>query len=285
MTEPFLKWVGGKRQLLDRITQRLPEKINRYYEPFFGGGSVFFHLGIKHSTINDINKSLMNTYTQVRDFPDEVMELLSTYDEVIVDRGKDYYYEQRDLFNKKLVNEEYDIEMSSLFIFINKHCFNGVYRVNSKGLYNVPYNNSTGKSFDRDNILSVSSSLKNTKIMCGDFEVVCDDCKEGDFIYFDSPYVPLNDTSFESYTKEGFSKENHIRLSELYKRLSEKGCNCMLSNHNTPFVQELYKDFRVEVVDVKRYVNSDSSNRKGEEVIITNYDFPDIKDEETPTLF
>jgi len=163
--------------------------------------------------------------------------------------------------------------MSSLFIFINKHCFNGVYRVNSKGLFNVPYNNSIRGSYNRDNILEVSKSLQKTKIMCGDFEEVCDDCKKGDFIFFDSPYVPLNDTSFESYTKEGFSIENHIRLSELYKRLSDKGCSCLLTNHNTDFIHQLYDDFRIETVDVHRFVNSDSSNRKGEEVIITNYDF------------
>ena len=280
MTEPFLKWVGGKRQLLDRIIPKVPSDIKRYYEPFVGGGSVFFELttssslnsfSIEHSVINDINKSLINTYIQIRDNKEEVMSLLSSYDKEIVSGGKDYYYSQRNRFNEKLINNEYDIEMSSLFIFINKHCFNGVYRVNSKGLYNVPYNNQTGRSFDRENIINVSKSLQNTKIMCGDFEIVCEECERGDFIFFDSPYVPLNDTSFESYTKEGFSKENHLRLCELYKRLTDRGCYCLLTNHNTDFVKEMYGDFNIEVVDVKRFVNSDPTNRKGQEVIITNY--------------
>ena len=132
-------------------------------------------------------------------------------------------------------------------------------------------NNSIKSSFSSKNIYDVSDKLKCVDILCGDFELACENCKKGDFVFFDSPYVPLNDTSFEDYTKEGFSKDNHIRLSNLYKRLSEKGVNCMLTNHNTPLVRELYNDFKIEVVDVNRFINSNGSKRKGQEVIITNY--------------
>lgn len=278
MSEPFVKWVGGKRQLLDRIIPRVPSITKRYFEPFVGGGSVFLHLAsegspfhIEYSVINDINRSLINTYLQIRDCPESVMSILRGYDDELISGGKDFYYSQREKFNEKLRREEFDTEMSSLFIFLNKHCFNGVYRVNSKGLFNVPYNNSTSVSFNRDNILKVSESLKKTEIKCGDFEEVCDSCEKGDFIFFDSPYAPLKDTSFESYTKEGFSKDNHLRLCELYKRLTDRGCSCLLTNHNTDFVREIYKDFNIEVVNVKRFVNSDPYNRNGQEVIITNY--------------
>ena len=278
MPEPFVKWVGGKRQLLDRIIPKVPSLTKRYFEPFVGGGSVFFNLTskdspfhIEYSLINDINQSLINTYLQIRDCPESVMSILSEYDNEVISGGKDFYYAQRERFNAKLNINEFDTEMASLFIFLNKHCFNGVYRVNSKGLFNVPYNNSIGISFNRDNVLNVSKSLEKTEIKCGDFEEACDNCERGDFIFFDSPYVPLNDTSFESYTKEGFAKDNHLRLCELYKRLTDKGCFCLLTNHNTEFVRDMYKDFNIDVVSVKRFVNSDSRNRNGQEVIITNY--------------
>jgi DNA adenine methylase len=271
MAEPFVKWVGGKRQLLDRIITRLPENIGHYYEPFLGGGAVFLELGFPNSTINDINEALINTYKQIRDFPNEVMAVLSELDGKIAVEGKDFYYSTREQFNKKLLESSFDVEMAGLFIFINKHCFNGLYRVNGKGLFNVPYNNSTRCSFNRNHILEASQALKGAEILCGDFERVCDGCMEGDFVFFDSPYVPLNVTSFENYTKEGFSKENHIRLANLYKKLSSKRVRCMLTNHNAPLVNELYKDFKIEVVDVKRFINSDASNRVGQEVIITNY--------------
>lgn len=271
MAEPFVKWAGGKRQLLDRINPRLPKSINRYYEPFLGGGAVFLDNVFPFATINDINAALVNTYIQIRDCPAEVIRTLIELDKMIVDGRKEFYYEVRSKYNEKLLNCCFDTNMASYFIFLNKHCFNGLYRVNAKGLFNVPYNNSVNPSFNSKNIYDVSEKLCGIEILCGDFETACENCERGDFVFFDSPYVPLNENSFEDYTKEGFSKENHIRLSNLYKRLSEKGVNCMLTNHNTPLVRELYKEFRIEVVDVNRFINSNGSKRKGQEVIITNY--------------
>ena len=186
---------------------------------------------------------------------------------------KTYYYSLRERYNDKLMKEEFDVELAALFVFINKHCFNGLYRVNGKGLFNVPYNNSNKISVDEESILAVSEYLKKATILHGDFEEVCRDAKKGDFIFFDSPYVPLNPTSFESYTKEGFDVESHLRLARLFDELTKRGCYCMLTNHNTNFINELYgnKGYRIDVVSVKRMINSDASKRTGEEVIICNY--------------
>ncbi|MBQ1941839.1 MAG: Dam family site-specific DNA-(adenine-N6)-methyltransferase, partial [Selenomonadaceae bacterium] len=153
------------------------------------------------------------------------------------------------------------------------HCFNGLYRVNGKGLFNVPYNNSKRASVEAEAILATSCYLKGVTIKQGDFESACVTAKKGDFVFFDSPYAPLNPTSFESYTKEGFDVESHERLAKLFDRLTAKGCYCMLTNHNTEFINELYgnKDYKMDVVSVKRMINSDASNRKGEEIIICNY--------------
>ena len=187
--------------------------------------------------------------------------------------GKEYYYFLREQYNNKMLNLEYDIKLAALFVFINKHCFNGLYRVNSKGLFNVPYNNSRRMSVDKKVIMDVSQYLQNITIMEGDFEAACIDAEKGDFIFFDSPYIPLNLTSFESYTKEGFDIESHKRLARLYDELTNRGCMCMLTNHNTDLVNELYggKGYKIDVVSVKRMINSDASNRVGEEVIIYNY--------------
>ena len=156
---------------------------------------------------------------------------------------------------------------------MNEHCFNGLYRVNKKGLFNVPYNKSRRTSIEEEAVRETAKFLKTVNILEGDFEEACKDAKKGDFIFFDSPYAPLNPTSFEAYTKEGFDVESHKRLAELYDELTERGCYCMLTNHNTEFINELYsnKGYRIDVVSVKRMINSDASNRKGEEVIICNY--------------
>ncbi len=168
---------------------------------------------------------------------------------------------------------EYDVELAALFVFINKHCFNGLYRVNGKGLFNVPYNNSRKASVDERTIRNVSEYLKGVTITDGDFEDACVNAEKGDFVFLDSPYAPLNPTSFESYTKEGFDIESHKRLAELYDELTFRGCYCMLTNHNTRLINEMYghKGYKIDVVSVKRMINSDASNRVGEEVIICNY--------------
>ena len=270
---PFVKWAGGKRQLLDRISERMPQTYNNYYEPFIGGGAVLFELQPENAVINDINASLINAYRVIASNPQEFIAFVQRLDSEMGEDGKEYYYSLREHYNDKLMKEEFDVELAALFVFINKHCFNGLYRVNGKGLFNVPYNNSKKESISVDSIMEVSEYLKKVTIMLGDFEAACRDAREGDFVFFDSPYAPLNPTSFESYTKEGFDVESHERLARLFDELTRRGCYCMLTNHNTDFINQLYgnKGYRIDVVDVKRMINSDASKRNGEEVIICNY--------------
>ena len=270
---PFVKWAGGKRQLIPQIRERMPEKYNNYYEPFVGGGAVLFELQPANALINDINKALINTYNIICNEADAFLEAVNRLDEEMWEDGKKYYYSVREHYNDKLMKSEYDVELAALFVFINKHCFNGLYRVNGKGLFNVPYNNSRRTSADENVIREVSKYLKGVKIINGDFEEACKDAKKGDFVFIDSPYAPLNPTSFESYTKEGFDIESHKRVAKLYDELTGRGCYCMLTNHNTELINELYgnKGYKIDVVSVKRMINSDASNRVGKEVIICNY--------------
>lgn len=270
---PFVKWAGGKRQLLSKIKERMPEKYNRYYEPFVGGGAVIFELLPENALINDINKALINTYKQICNEPEAFLKAINKLDEEMWENGKEYYYFLREHYNNKLMKSEYNVELAALFVFINKHCFNGLYRVNRKGLFNVPYNNSRRASVDEKVIRDISKYLQGITIIEGDFEVACANAKKNDFVFIDSPYAPLNPDSFESYTKEGFDIESHKRLARLYDELTEKGCLCMLTNHNVDLINELYggKGYKIDVVNVKRMINSDASNRVGEEVIIYNY--------------
>lgn len=270
---PFVKWAGGKRQLLPQIKKRMPEQYNNYFEPFIGGGAVIFELLPENALINDINKALINTYRQIRNVPEAFLKAVKKLDEEMWEDGKEYYYSLREHYNDKLMKAEYDAELAALFVFINKHCFNGLYRVNGKGLFNVPYNNSRRISVDDDAIMKTSEYLKGVVITDGDFEEACKDAKEGDFVFIDSPYAPLNPTSFESYTKEGFDIESHKRLAKVFDELTDRGCYCMLTNHNTDLINELYsnKGYEIDVIRVKRMINSDASNRVGEEVIICNY--------------
>lgn len=270
---PFVKWAGGKRQIIPQIRERMPKKYANYYEPFVGGGAVIFDLLPANALINDINKALINTYRQICDIPENFIEAVDKLDKEMPEDGKEYYYSLRERYNDKLMKSEYDLELASLFVFINKHCFNGLYRVNGKGLFNVPYNNSRRTSIDEEIITETSKYLKGVTIIDGDFEEACKNAKKGDFVFLDSPYAPLNPTSFESYTKEGFDVESHKRLSRLYDNLTDRGCYCMLTNHNTQLINDLYgnKGYKIEVVSVKRMINSDASNRVGKEVIICNY--------------
>ena len=270
---PFVKWAGGKRQLLTQIRERMPETYDKYYEPFVGGGAVVLDLLPQKAVINDSNKALINAYKQICSVPEEFIHTVNQLDAEIWEDGKEYYYALRERYNDKLMREEFDIELAALFVFINKHCFNGLYRVNGKGLFNVPYNNSRKPSIDADSIRAVSEYLKGVTILEGDFQSACKEAGKGDFVFIDSPYAPLNPASFEAYTKEGFDIESHKRLADLYDELTARGCYCMLTNHNTEFINELYgnKGYRMDVVSVKRLINSDASKRVGEEIIICNY--------------
>lgn len=271
--QPFVKWVGGKRQLIDDIKKRMPTEYDNYFEVFIGGGALFFEEKPKKAVINDFNVNLVNVYIQIRDNVEDLIKRLDKlsrkYNKLTEKEDKaNMYYEIRDKFNKGIEKNKLDTIQASYFIFLNKSCFNGLYRVNSTGLFNVPSGHKVKLNlYDADNLREISELLQNTVILSGDFEEACKDAKKGDFVFFDSPYYD----TFDTYQKGGFELEDHIRLANLFKELSNKGVYCMLTNSNTDFIKELYKDYRIDVVNVKRLINRDASNRKGEEVIITSY--------------
>ena len=268
---PCIKWAGGKTQLIGEIHKRIPQNYNRYFEPFIGSGAVLFSFQPKEAHINDYNPQLVNLFNQIRDNVEPVLDILSKLEKE--DCTKEFYYSTRDKFNEKIIGNVLDYEAAALFIFINKRCFNGLFRVNSKGLFNVPWNQKrSGQVVQPENLRAMSEYLKEVDISCGDFEAFCDDVKSGDFVYFDSPYIPESDTAdFTSYTAGGFTYDAHLRLAKLYKRLSDMGALVMLSNNDVPLVHELYKGFKIEPLDVKRMINRDADKRTGREVIITNY--------------
>lgn len=270
---PFVKWAGGKKQLTKILKEKMPKEYNKYYEPFIGGGALFFEVQPKNAVINDVNKQLLNIYRQLADDSEQVISKIKELDSRQCD--KEFYLKMRENYNNKIQKNELDAECAALMIWINKHCFNGLYRVNKKGLFNVPYNNKeTGSSMNEENLRSIGYYLKsnNIEIIEGDFEQACEAIKPGDFVYFDSPYIPINKTSnFTDYTKDGFSYEDHCRLAKLFKKLDSIGVKVMLSNNNVDLVYELYHGFKINVVDVKRAINSNATRRVGKEVIITNY--------------
>ena len=183
-------------------------------------------------------------------------------------KDNDYFLAKRKEFNNCLISEEHSVRSAALFIYLNKAGFNGLYRMNSKVLFNTP----SGKKekfnlFDRDNFDNVSKLLKNVTILSGDFEEACKTAKEGDFVFFDSPYY----NTFDTYQAGGFSVEDHVRLSKLFKKLTKKGVKCLLTNSNENFIKDLYKDFDIRVIDVKRMINCDGTKRTGQEIIVKNY--------------
>lgn len=276
--QPFVKWAGGKRQLLSEIKSRIPAVFNNYYEPFIGGGALLLDLAHTPSIISDNNHALIEAYETIRDFPDELKQQLDVIQQEHnalgdKDRVKEFYYTKRKEYNDLIFSNNDLIRKTTLFIYLNKACFNGLYRVNQKGFFNVPSNQKTTINlYNENNIDEISSFLKHVTIYNQDFELTVENAQEGDLVFFDSPYAPLNPTSFDSYTREGFSIDEHIRLSEVYRALSERGVFCILTNHNTELIRELYQDFTIEIVDAKRMINSDPRNRVSTEIIVTNYD-------------
>ncbi len=275
MLTPFLKWAGGKTQLLDLIIPRFPKKFGRYYEPFVGGGAVFLATAPERAFVNDVNPQLINIYLQIKDNVKSVVDVIDVLDASPCDA--ELYYEIRQKYNEKIKAQILDEECAAFFVWLNKHCFNGLYRVNNKGFFNVSYNNKvSGKSINKENALAISAYLQkaNVNISCLDFEEACEDVKRGDFVYFDSPYVPKSKTAdFTDYTKTGFELADHQRLAKLFQRLDKKGVKIMLSNNDVPLIYELYSRYNIQSINVRRNINRDSSKRTGQEVVITNYAF------------
>lgn len=289
--KPFLKWAGGKGQLIDEIEKFYPfdKKINKYAEPFIGGGAVLFDILNKFELekiyISDVNIELINCYRVIKENVHELIKKLRRIEDEFLVRGKEdrkiYYYEKREKFNKlKLENNNEKINRAALMIFLNRTCFNGLYRVNKKGLFNVPMGDyKNPKICDEENLINVSNKLRNVEIIYGDYRKSYDFIDENTFVYFDPPYRPLNQTSsFTSYTEYIFGDKEQIELSEYFRILNKKGAKLLLSNSdpknvdiNDEFFDNLYKEFDIKRIEASRAINSKGSKRgKVNEILISN---------------
>ena len=273
--KPFVKWAGGKRQIIDKLKMYVPDEFDVYYEPFVGGGALLFELSPKKAVINDYNEELMNVFDCIKD-EDKFNKMCNELNHHEVNHSEEYYYVIRNKDRDKTKFKKMpDYKRSARTIYLNKACFNGLYRVNSKNEFNVPFNRKTKvNTYDGQNLGIIHSYLNfnDITILNTDFEDAVKDAKKGDFIYFDPPY-DSETLIFNSYTETGFGKEEQRRLARVYKELANKGCYVMLSNHNTSLVKELYKDFNIHVIEAKRNINSNGKKRgKVEEVIVTNYE-------------
>ena len=270
---PFVKWPGGKAQLLPELRQRMPKSIGTYVEPFAGGAALFFDRQPQQALLNDANPKLMNLYIQVRDHKSELVGRLASYETeyntlTTISAKQDFYYQSRSIFNSRDFETNLTVQDAARFVFINKSCFNGLYREDKAGQFNAAFGwKSNIILYDEGNLTDCSSALQDALIMSGDFEDACRDLTAGDFVYLDPPYH----STFSGYLKGGFSVEDHIRLHNLFHRLTESGVHCMLSNSNTDFIKNLYAGYSIDVVPVKRNINRNGNARHGEEVIITNY--------------
>lgn len=277
---PFVKWAGGKTRLTSVIERHVPKNFSNYFEPFLGGGALFFHLKNTRyemkdftSYLSDNNPELINAYNIIKNKPQKLIALLSEFEKNYYNNPREFYYELR---NNKLSDK---IFLAARFITLNKTCYNGLYRVNKNGLFNVPLGNYIKpKICDEENLLNINGILKNTKtiIRLGDFEnILVKNTKSNDFIYLDPPYDPIDRTSnFTSYTNTGFNIEQQKRLSDLFHILDCKGCKLLLSNSDTETIRELYKDFSNNILKIEsiRSINSKPEKRSGHvELLIKNY--------------
>lgn len=288
--KPFLKWAGGKSQILNELIKKLPfddKKITKYAEPFVGGGALLFYVlsnyNLKELYISDVNQNLITTYNVIKENVEALITKLKKYqgeyNQLNEEQKKEYYLKKRIKFNSKNLN---DIETASLMIFLNKTCFNGLYRVNKKGEFNVPMGTYKNPLIcDEENLKNVSNKLKNVKIVCGDYTKSIDFIDDNTFVYFDPPYRPLTNTSnFTSYTKENFTDFNQKELANFIDKLNIKKAKIMLSNsdpknidENDNFFDELYKNYNLIRINAKRMINSKAIYRGVvKEILVINYE-------------
>lgn len=264
---PFIKWVGGKRSIIDELTSRLPLDISEYYEPFLGGGALFWKSfrQITKAYLSDVNTDLMLTYQVVKKDVENLIEQLKIHAK---NHNETYYYKIRSQHN---LNDP--IKIASRFIYLNKTCFNGLYRVNSKGEFNVPVGRYINPTIvNEENLKTCQEALAKASLRFHSYDKI--DPKKGAFVYFDPPYHPTSDTAlFTKYSKDGFTEKDQADLRDFFVKLDKKGVNVMLSNSNTEFVRSLYKGYNIAIVDAPRLVNCKPNKRNSvEEVVITNYD-------------
>lgn len=283
LVSPFVKWVGGKRQLLTDIEKYIPKCFSEYYEPFIGGGAVLFHLQPKNAIINDSNSELINVYNVIKEFSEELIKELKEHKEELEKhrqekKDKEYFCKIRVLDRKK---EKYlklsNVQRAARIIFLNKTCFNGLFRVNSSGEFNTPYGRYKNPNVVNDiRIKAVGNYLSknNIRILNTDYEKSLSKIRKGAFVYFDPPYDPVSDSSnYTGYTKTGFDKEEQKRLKSVCDKLNDKGIKFLLSNSSTEFIRDLYKDYNIIFVDAKRAINSKVEGRgKITEVLVKNYE-------------
>lgn len=264
---PFLKWAGGKRQLLNVLLEHVPP-FSRYVEPFLGGGALFFALHPQKALLNDLNKELITTYQVVKDDVESLLTELSGYR-----NGKAFYESIRNLDRKKDFEKLDKVKHAARFLYLNRTCYNGLYRENAKGEFNTPFGHYKTKTlFDEENLRKASLALnKNVLLLSEDFETVLKRTKPGDFVYLDPPYDTWKKDSFTSYQKNGFTQEDQIRLKRAIDRLDRRHIRFLLSNSATPFIRELYQNYPIEIVKAKRPINSNGKGRgEVEEVLISN---------------
>ncbi len=293
MAKPFVKWAGGKTQLLTQFENILPQNLNgeesfTYIEPFVGGGAMLFHMlqkypNINRAIINDINSNLITTYRVIKEEPDNLISQLQHFQTEFRNLNKEEAKKEYFLTIRKSYNEDShtDISLAAMFIFLNRTCFNGLYRVNSKGFFNVPFGKYSNPTIcDEKLIIEDSKALQKVEILCGDYSQIEQFVNNNTFVYFDPPYRPISSTSrFTSYSKWSFDDNDQIRLAQFFDRLSERGCKMMLSNSdceiknpNDNFFQNLYGNFIIEKVYAPRYINSMASKRgKLTEILVRNY--------------
>ncbi len=268
---PFVKWAGGKRQLLPELVKRIP-KFTTYCEPFVGGGALFFYLQPKKAIINDFNKDLINTYITIQNDVESLIQYLSTYK-----NDSESYYKIRELDRTPLFHRMSDTEKASRLIYLNKTCYNGLFRVNSMGEFNSPFGSYKSPNIVNEPTLRAIHNYfqsADIKFLSGDFEVAVKGLKKGTFVYFDPPYDPVSASSnFTGYTNLGFGKQEQRRLKEVCDTLNAKGIKFLLSNSATDFILDLYKEYKIEKISAKRVINSNANNRGNvDEVLIRNYD-------------
>ncbi len=311
-SKPFLKWVGGKTQILDKVLERFQNKINNYYEPFLGGGSVFLGLleKIKKGDIiisgniyvSDVNPYLIQLYKDIQkkpnDFIHSIQQLIDTYNSCLEMNGErkpknidealkskeSYYYWIREQFNKK--RKELNLDISSMFLFLNKTGFRGLYREGPNG-FNVPFGNYKNPSIiDTEHILYISESIQHVHFSCCSFEEALKNCKEGDFVYLDPPYAPETSNSFVSYTESGFNLEHHKLLFSTIHSLVDNKVNILMSNSDVPFIKDEFNSnrYNIKIIECKRAINSKKPESKTNEVLIQNVLYT-IKNPNTKQLF
>lgn len=272
LVAPVVKWVGGKRQLLDEITPLLPKRISSYCEPFLGGGAVLFSLQPSKAIVNDLNEDLITVYRVIKDDLDALIQSLEKHENT-----SDYFYAIRDMDRDKDAYQAMpDVEKASRLIYLNKTCFNGLFRVNSAGEFNSPFGHYKNPNIVNEPVLRAVSkyfNASNISFYSEDFADTLSRIRKGGFVYLDPPYDPVSDTaSFTGYNKGGFDRSEQIRLKECCDALTKRGVKFLLSNSATAFIKDLYQGYDIRIVKAKRAINSDASKRGAiEEVLIRNY--------------